>query len=311
MEFLVEVNSGVYEIGEIVKSVSFTDRLNEGCSKLDVSFIDDGLSLENGSIVRFTYEDIKFYGVVFKHGKNKKKEITATAYDMLRYAKAKDTIISQGETVTTLVKKMCNYLRLPIGKLTDSRYKLSTTPHDNQTWLDIIYSAIGETLTNRGRWYALRDEFGSIALRDIEDLKLNLVLGEESLCFDYEYEKSIDNNFYNVVKLVSNNENSGKDYPYIVKDEKSISQYGILQYFEVLNKNENLSQIKAKADILLELYNREVETLTLNCLGDTRMRAGNSFYANIEDININKRLIVRSVTHNLFPVHTMSLEVAL
>ena len=310
IEFLVETDK-VYEISELVKSVSFTDKLNDGCSKLEFSFIDDNLKMENGSIVRFVNDEIKFFGVVFKHGRNKKKEITATAYDILRYAKAKDTIISKGETVTTLVKKMCNYLSLKTGKLTNTLYKLSTVPHDDKTWLDIVYSAISETLTNRGKWYTLRDEYGSIALRDIEDLKLDLVLGDESLCYDFEYEKSIDENFYNVVKLVSDNETTGKRDTYIVKDGKSISKYGILQYFEVLDKNGNPSQIKAKADILLSLYNREVETLTLECLGDTRVRAGSSFYASIEDIELNKRLIVRSVTHNFLPVHTMRLEVAI
>lgn len=311
MEFLIEVGSGVYEISELLRSISFTDKLNDGCSKLEFSFIDDDLNLENGSIVRYINENLKFYGVVFKHGRNKKNEITATAYDMLRYAKAKDTIISKGETTTTLVKKMCNYLNLQTGKLTDTSYKLSTAPHDDKTWLDIIYSAIGETLTNKGKWYVLRDEYGGIALRDIEDLTLSLVLGDESLCYDYEYEKSIDENFYNVVKLVSDNESTGKRDTYIIKDGKSISKYGILQYFEVVDKNGNPSQIKAKADILLSLYNRETETLILKCLGDTRIRAGNSFYASIEDINVNKRLIVRSATHEFLPIHTMSLEVAI
>lgn len=247
----------------------------------------------------------------FKHGRNKKQEVTATAYDLLRYAKAKDTIISKGETATTLVKKMCNYLNLPTGKLTDASYKLSIAPHDDKTWLDIIYSAISETLTNKGKWYTLRDEYGGIALRDIEDLTLDLVLGDESLCYDYEYERSIDENFYNVIKLVSDNETAGKSVTYIAKDDSSLKKYGLLQYFEVLDKNMNTSKVKAKADILLSLYNREIETLTLKCLGDTRIRSGNSFYASIEDIGINKRLIVRSVTHEFLPIHTMSLEVAI
>ena len=59
------------------------------------------------------------------------------------------------------------------------------------------------------------------------------------------------------------------------------------------------------------LYNHEVETLSLECLGDTSVRAGSSFYAYIEGIKLNKQLFVTSVTHNFLPVHTMSLEVAI
>jgi hypothetical protein len=311
IEFLIETDAEVYEISELVKSVSFTDKLNDGCSKFEFSFVDDDLNIANGNAVRFIYDDIKYFGKVYKHGQNKKKEKTATSYDQLRHAKAKDTIVCKNDTVTTLAGKMCNYFGLKKGILTDTGFKLPVSVQDDKTWLDIIYSGIGDTLTNKGKWYALRDEYGSIALRDIEDLKLDLVLGDESLCYDYEYEKSIDENFYNVVKLVSDNESTSKRDTYIVKDGKSISKYGILQYFEVLDKNGNPSQIKAKADILLSLYNREVESLSLECLGDTRVRAGNSFYASIVDIDINKRLIVRSVTHNFLPIHTMSLEVAI
>lgn len=312
MEFLVEVNGTVYEISELVKSISYTDKLNDGCSKLEFSYIDDNLKIANGSIVRFIDGDIKFFGRVFKHGQNSKKEITVTSYDQLRYAKAKDTIVSKGETATTLTKRMINYLNLKAGNLADTGYVLSTHPHDDKTWLDIIYSAISETLMNKGKWYSLRDEYGSVALRNLENLKLDLVLGDGSLCYDYDYEKTIDENFYNIVKLASDNETTGKRDTYIVKDSNSMNRYGILQYFEVLDKNTNAAQAKAKAEILLALYNREVETLTLKCLGDARVRAGSSFYADIEDIGLdNKRIIVRSVTHDFLPVHIMNIEVAI
>lgn len=310
MEFLVEVNGEIFEISELVKSISFTDSLNNGCSKLEFSYIDDNLNIENGSVIRYQNDDIKFFGSVYKYGRNKKAEVTVTAYDQLRKAKAKDTIVCKNDTATTLVNKMCNYFNMKKGLLTETKYKLPVSVQVDKTWLDIIYSGISDTLTYKGKWFALRDEYGSVALRDLEDLKLDLVLGDESLCYDYEYEKSIDENFYNQIKLAMDNESTGKR-EYITKDSTSINKYGLLQYFEVLDKNGNASQVKSKADILLSLYNREAETLTLNCLGDSRVRAGNSFYASIEDIDLAKRLIVRSVTHNLMPVHTMQLEVML
>ncbi|MGI5912650.1 MAG: XkdQ/YqbQ family protein [Syntrophomonadaceae bacterium] len=312
IEFLVEVNGQIYEISELVKSVSYTDKLNDGCSKLEFSYIDDDLDIQNGSVIRFKYDEADiFYGYVFKHGQNKQKEITVTAYDQLRYCKAKDTIVVKKDTIDSLVRKMCNYFGLRVGTLTNTGYKLPVSVQDDKTWLDIIYTAIDDTLTNTGRWYCLRDEFGSIAVRDLQDLQLDLVLGDESLAYEYEYQKSIDDNFYNQIKIVSDNESTGKRDVYIAKDSGSIAKYGLLQYFEVLDKNANSSQAKSKADTLLKLYNREVETLELDCLGDVRVRAGTSFYGQIEDIQLNRRLIVKSVTHKFIPVHTMTLEVAI
>lgn len=310
MEFLVEVDKKIYEISELVTKVSYKDVLNDGCSKLEFSYLDNDLKINNGSIVRFKFDDANiFYGYVFKNGRNKKKEITVTAYDQLRYCKAKDDIAVKGDTITTLTKKMCNYFNLRIGSLTDTGYVLPISVQYDKTWLDIIYTSISDTLMNKGKKYVLRDEFGSVTIRDLEDLKLDLVLGDESLVYDFTHEKSIDDEFYNQIKLAFDNEVIGKKDTYTAKDYKSISTYGLLQYYEVLDKKANAAQVKSKADMLLSLYNKETESLNLQCLGDTRIRAGTSFYGQISDIELNKRLIVKSVTHEFLPVHTMSLEV--
>lgn len=312
MEFLVEVTGKIYEISELVKSVKYTDKLNDGCSKLEFAYYDDDIVVVPGSVVRYKHDGVGiFYGYIFKVVRKKNKEVTVIAYDQLRYCKAKDTIVVQGDTIPSLVKKMCAYFNLKAGSIASSSYKLATSVQDDKTWLDIAYAAIDDTLTNYGTWYTLRDEFGSISVRDLEELQLDLVLGDASLCYDYEHEKSIDDNFYNIVKLVSNNEKTGKREVYIAKDSSSIDKYGLLQYFEVLDKNASTAQAKSKANMLLSLYNREVETISLDCLGDLSVRAGCSFYAQIKDIALNKRLIVRSVTHDFLPVHTMSLEVAI
>lgn len=311
MEFLIKVDEKIYEISELVKSVSFTDKLNDGCSKLEFSYVDDNIKISNGSVVQFTNGSAKFYGFVFKHSKNRKNEITVTAYDKLRYAKAKDIIVCFKDTVTTLTNRMCNYIGLTKGTIADTGYVLATTVQDGKTWLDIMYSAISDTLINTGKWYCLRDEFGDICLRDLDDLKLNLVLGDESLCYDFDYEKSIDEDFYNHIKIyVKGKDNATAGKSIISSDESSIEKYGLLQYFETM-ENKNASQAKSKADMLLSLYNREIESLSLDCLGDTRIRAGSGIYARIEDIELDKKLTVRSVTHKFLPVHTMSLEVVI
>jgi hypothetical protein len=310
MEFIVQVDGKNYEISELVTKVSYRDSLNNGCSKLEFTYINDDLVINNGSVVRFKYggSDI-FYGFVFKYSRDKGKEIKVTAYDQLRYCKAKDTINVKGDTVATLVRKMCFNLNLKYGTLTDSGYILPTSPHYDKTWLDILYSGIADMVLYEGKKYALRDEFGKIALRDLEDLRQSLVLGDGSLVYDFSYDKSIDDEFYNQVKLVSRNDASGKDLIYKTLDSSSIGKFGLLQYYEKLDNNANDSQARFRADQLLKLYNREVESLNLKCLGDTNIRAGTSFYGLIGDIDLGRFLIVKEATHDFLPNHTMSLEV--
>lgn len=312
VQFLLSKNSNLIEISEIITKISYKEVLNDGCSKLEFSFIDDDLQIENGDAVQFKYDDVGiFSGIVFKHSKSKSKEVTVTAYDMLRYCKAKDFRIIENDTITTLTTKMCNCFGLRKGILTDTKYVLKTSVSDGNTWLDIVYKAIAETLVNTGRKYCLRDEFGTIAIRDMEDLKLDLVLGDESLCYDFNREKSIDDEFYNLVKIKIKAENAKEaGATATAEDDISIKKYGLLQYYESVDSDMNYSQALSKAKMMLSLYNHENETLSLDCLGDTSIRAGSSFYAQISDISLNKRLILKEVTHDFLPVHTMSLEVS-
>lgn len=311
MEFTIEVDGVIYEISKQVNKVSFKESMNDGCGKLEFTYICNGAVIKNGSVVRFKYKGNNvFYGYVFKVSRSNEKEISVTAYDQLRYCKAKDTVVVEKDTITTLTTKMCNYYNLKMGKSTDTKYILKTNVQENTTWLDIIYSAINETLVYKGEWYVLKDEFGSVCIRDVADMELDLILGDKSLVYGYDYDKSIDDEFYNYIKIVSKNESSKQAEVIVKSDLPSIERYGLLQYFEEMNDS-NKSQIGQKAEMLLSLYNKERETLSIKCLGDMRVRSGTSFYALISDIELKKRLIVKSVTHDFIPIHIMSLEVAI
>jgi hypothetical protein len=334
IELIVEnTDKSVYEISELVTAIDWEDQLNNGCSKLEFTYLNKGLVINNGATVRFKYNDASiFYGIVFKHEQNRKKECTITAYDQLRYCKAEDTIVQKGDTVASLVKKMCNYFNLTVGTLEAPAYVLDTKAQDSKTWLDIIYDGIQDTLRYGGKWYDLRDEFGSVCLRSISSLESNLILGDASLCYDYDYSKSIDDDTYNQIKIAVDNEVTGKRDLYMAKDENSIGKYGLLQYFEVqsfssTSKTGNTSdsstagtasaanEAKKKAlaiqmtNSLLSLYDGETESLTMDCIGDTSIRAGSSFHAKISSLDIDKRLIVKTATHTYLPNHTMKLEV--
>ena len=114
---------------------------------------------------------------------------------------------------------------------------------------------------------------------------------------NFEYESSIDDQTYNKIKLVFNNEKTGKRELYVTQDGEKINQWGVLQYFEEVQTHIGAA---AKANALLKLYDQKTRSLTIkNAMGDLRVRAGTSLLVslNLGDIVTNNFMVVEKVQH--------------
>lgn len=314
MEVLVESGGNIYDITEMCAEISWTDMLNEGSSILEMSYIQDGLTLNNGDVIRVTgdtQEEGIFYGMVGKTSGKKDKVGSVKAYDQLFTTKSKEIVVLENGTLKTLVLQMGAKLSLNMGTVEEPGFILKTVASSDKSWLDLVNQGISDTLIGSiaQDMYCLRDEFGSVCLWNMRNLQLPLVLGDNSLCTDYEWERSIAEDYYNRVKILWQDEDSGKMDMRIAEDQDAINRFGFLQYLETAQGIDSAAKAQERANNLLKLYNHETETLKLECLGDLRVRAGNSIFGSIEDIGLNRRLIVKKVIHDFLPIHTMDVEV--
>lgn len=250
-----------------------------------------------GNPVRFTYNGVNvFYGFVFSKKRTKDGIITATCYDQLRYFKNKDTYVYKNKTASEVVNMLASDFLLNTGTIEDTYYRIPERVEDNKTLFDIVQNALDLELQNKKEMYVLYDDFGKITLKNIERMKLGLVIDEET-GENFDYTSTIDENTYNKIKLIYDNNKTGKREVYIAQDGENINNWGILQYFEKINENTNG---QAKADALLQLYNTHQRKLKItNAIGDVRVRGGSCIIVQmfLGDMKVQNFMVVDKVKH--------------
>ncbi|HBF8744672.1 XkdQ/YqbQ family protein [Clostridioides difficile] len=269
-------------------------------SKLEFTIVmDDILEFCEGNSVRLYYKGIGiFYGYIFQKKRDKENHIKIVAYDQLRYFKNKDTYVYSNKTASELVKMLAKDFNLKYNVIEDTKYKISRI-EENKTLFDMILTALDDTLREKKEMYVLYDDFGRITLKNVASMKLDTVMNNDVI-EDFDYNSSIDSDTYTKIKLVRDNEESGKRDVYIAQDSTHMRSWGILQLFDTVDKNMSEAEIKQKCDILLKLYNKKTKSLSLkNVLGDIRVRAGClvPVFLDLGDIDLQNYMLVEKVKH--------------
>ncbi|MBS5822401.1 MAG: hydrolase [Clostridium argentinense] len=296
-ELLIQNGNKVY-IPVVEEGITWSTERKGSPGQLTFSVVkDDLINFTEGNAVRLRIDDKNiFYGFVFIKKCNKDKIINVTAYDQLRYLKNKDTYVYTNKTAGEFIQMIASDFNMNTGTLENTGYKIASRVEDNVALMDMIQNALDLTLQNKREMFVMFDDFGKITLKNIQSMRLNLLIDEET-GENYSYTSSIDSDTYNRIKLIYDNEKSGKRDVYIAQDSNNINNWGVLQYFDTLKKGENG---KAKADALLSLYNKKTRNLTINnALGDTRVRAGSMVVVqlNLGDIKLNNLMLVEKCKH--------------
>lgn len=263
---------------------------------------DDILDFSEGSPVRMRVDgDNIFFGFVFKQQRSKDGIITVTAYDQLRYLKNKDTKVYEDKTAAQFIQMVADEYALTTGTLEDTKYVIESRVEENTSLFEMIANALDLTLTNTKQMYVLYDDFGKLTLKSLASMDVGVpgayLMIDEETGENYDYTSSIDDNTYNQIKLTYDNEETGVRDVFMAKSTENINKWGILQYFETLQKGENGQE---KANALLELYNQKTRSLQItNAIGDNRVRAGSMIFIHLAlgDVKIKNRMLVEKCRH--------------
>lgn len=264
---------------------------------------DDILSFSEGSAVQLRVDGVKvFFGFVFTQKRDKENRISVTAYDQLRYLKNKDTYVYENQTASEVIKMIVADFSLNAGEIEDTGYVIAERSEMDTSLFDIIQNALDITLVNTRQMFILYDDFGSLTVKNIASMYVQndngtYLMIDEDTGENFEYTSSIDSSTYNKIKLVYDNEESGKREVYIAQDGANMNRWGILQYHDTLSEGENGG---AKAEALLSLYDKKTRNLRItNAFGDIRVRAGSMLVVslNLGDMRVENFMLVEKVKH--------------
>lgn len=263
---------------------------------------DDKPALEEGAAVRFVLDGKPvFFGFIFSKKSGKDGAVSVTAYDQLRYLNNKDTYVYEGKTASQLINMLAADFSLNTGVIENTKFVIASRVEDNSSLFDMINNALDITLRSTGEMFVLYDDFGKLTLKNISSMFVgengNYLLIDDSAAENFEYSSDIDSGTYNKIKLIYDNEDSGKRDVYIAKSSENINRWGVLQYFDTLSEGVNG---RAKADALLKLYNSKTSGLKINkAFGDIRVRAGSMIAVKLDlgEVKLNNFMLVEKAKH--------------
>jgi len=313
------VTSKAYDISNVIFDIEITTKLFDDPGKATFKLVKAGdFKFNEGATVAIQVDGVKmFLGYVFVRKWNTDNTIVeVTCYDQLRYLKAKDSLVFEGMTSDQIFSQVCSRLMLNYKVRDKSSYVCARRNNANTSYYDMIKRALDETIINSGKYYIIRDNYGTLEHVNVFSLQPGVMLGDKSGLLSYNYEISIDKETYNQIKLYKEDTKNNTREVYLVNDTinggKTIKQWGILQLYKKVDNNMNMAQMQTLAKNMLAYYNSARKSLKLECLGVPAMCAGSIFrckISNLGDTSIDSYLLVNSCQHKITNnTHTMTLE---
>ncbi|MDR7813391.1 XkdQ/YqbQ family protein [Lacrimispora sp.] len=305
----------MYDYAPVTQKVTYTTNRDGSAGKLTFTYLQvKPINLTEGAKIQF-YVDGKeiFLGFVFVIELDRWGVVSVTAYDQLRYLKAKASYSFIGKKLGDIIHQLATDMQLQTGNLEDTGYVIPTLTKENTECLDIIEYGLQVTQYNTGKTFVFYDDFGKLSLRESKNMMSDILIGNGSIITDYSYKSDIDSDTYNQVKLVRPNKETGQGDTYVFNDTSNIKKWGLLQKYEKVDENLNDAQINQQGNIMMAYYDRVLKTISVEGVGGVPgLKAGSMAMFKIKDIPELAKgyyLLIDKVKHTFSDgEHIMSVE---
>lgn len=316
-KFKALINSQI-DITESLLEITIDTQLFDSAGSCEVKVLKLPIDLPDGCMFDL-YQDEEhiFYGRLVKQTITDKSTMTLVFYDDIFYLNSKDANTFTNMTADKIFLKHCKDYNIPARVDTKPTYILPPKIQQNTSCYDIIKESIDLSFINDGVDYVIIPMERELVFTDTSKLKKDIVIGTEAYCTGYTYERSIDSDTYNVIKIVKevtveegkgtesqsskSTNSSGQNKRLeqcVVRDAHNMDMWGVLQYYDTIDEKANKAQIQQKAENLLKLKNRVWKTLKISTLCPIYLRAG---YGVILDIGIVplQHYLIKSCTYKI------------
>lgn len=319
INIIIKSNDKYYDLTDLCQNeVLLTSTVNNAPSslkfKIALNVLNNvNISFEEGSeVILYADGNGLFKGYIFQKQRTKEQQIDVLAYDQLRYLKNKDSFYFKNLTASEIIKNICSQFKINTGEIENTNYVIPILVEDNVTLWSIFERVLKLTETETNEGYIIYDDFGKLTLKNKKDFSIPIFFSsDDTSMIDFNLKTDIDSNTFNKVKLFKYNKNT-KTYDIVANVESTdVSDWGVLQYTEVVEPEMNIAQAKEKAKMLLEAKAKVNNTLSIIDFGNINIRAGVTIGAKIKDGGdvIDSLFSVKECIHTFKNnEHTMKLE---
>lgn len=269
-----------------------------------------------GATVRLRVDDYTaFLGYLFTCNLDAWNVMSFTAYDVVRYLKNTYSMVYYGNyNPCTVIRDMAKFYDLKVGELAaipSTGYKLLI---ENESCLDVIAKLVENATILTGKVYVFYADYDKLCLKSAEDMITDVMIGNESLCTDYSFSSSIDDDTYNQIFLYRESSSVGGRAYRAADDPANVNRWGVLRLTEGCDDSMTNAMMDDKAKKLLEMKNRPFKSMSISALGVLGLRAGMMitihFPQLLDSVSKSQKVLIDSIEHKFEDgVHTMSLEV--